>query len=178
MSGKGGQRDFKRFAWQGIRLTVPSSWEMVSTRGDFDSGFVSLADSSDVRLQVKWDQGSAKTDPSDSAARYIRGLRKQADKAEEEITVNRHLSLASLRGKRLECYEWISDNRGTGMVTVCEACDRVVHLVILGRRDESLRNLSRTIFASIEDHPDDDELLWKFYDVEFRSPEDLPLKRS
>lgn len=178
MSGNGGQRDFKRFGWQGIRLTVPSNWEMVSTRGDCDSGFVSLADNSEVRLQVKWDRGGAKTDPSDSAARYIRGLRKQAKKDDQEITVNRHLSLASLRGKKTECYEWITDNRGTGLVSVCEECKRIVHLIILGRPDESLRNLSRTLFASLQDHPEDDELLWRFFDLEFRSPENLPLKQS
>ena len=171
-----GKREFKRFGWQGIVLTVPTDWELVSTRGDFESGFVALADNADVRLQIKWDAADSRSAPSDSAGRYLRGMRKQTKKNGQDITVNRHLSLASLRNKKLECYEWITDRRGTGMVTLCEECERMVHLIVLAEADESVRNLSRTIFASLEDHPADDTL-WKFYDVEFRSPPYLRLKK-
>ena len=171
-------RQFKTFGWQGIRLTVPAEWEMVATRGDWESGYVALADGSAMRLQVKWDPAVKGTDPSDAASRYIRELRKQAKKDKAEITVNRQLNLASLSGKKLECYEWVSHKRGTGMVSRCDDCDRVVHVAVLGKKDESLRNLSRTVFASLRDHPEDGETLWKFYDVEFRSPATMRLRRS
>lgn len=177
-AGDGGKREWKRFGWQGITLTVPADWEMVSTKGDFDSGFVSLADSSRARLQLKWDRGHGNTDPAESASRYIRGLRKEAKKDDVDITVNRQLSLTSLPGKKIECYEWISDNRGTGMVSRCDECDRLVHIVLLAEPDEALRNLSRTVFASLEDHPENERIAWNFYDVKFESPSELPLKRS
>ncbi len=176
MSGE--SRDFTTFAWQGIQLTVPDNWDMVTTRGEYNSGFVSLADEDRVRLQVKWETDKADSDPADATSRYIRELRKQAKKNSTDIDVNRRLNLASLQGKTIECYDWRSDNRGTGMVSRCDKCDRMVHVVVLAAPDQPIRNLARTIFASLKDHPDSEEILWDFFDLRFRTPASIPLKRS
>ncbi|MFP4029069.1 MAG: hypothetical protein ACLFWL_14860 [Candidatus Brocadiia bacterium] len=169
-SSSNDKQNFTTFAWQGITLTVPEEWSVIVTRGDYDSGYVALADESQMRLQLKWDEAEKNADPSGAATRYIRELRKNAKKEKNEITVNRQLNLANIRGKKIECYEWVSANRGIGMVSICQKCRRVVHVAVLGDRDESMRNLSRTVFASLSDHPENGEMLWKFYDVEFYSP--------
>lgn len=178
--GNEGPRQFKSFAWQGIGLTVPEQWELVATRGDYDSGYFGLGDSSRLRLQVKWDRakGKRKIHPADSVAKYLRELRKKAKKDKREVEINRRLNLASLRDRELECYDWLGEERGTGMVAVCQKCERIVHVVLLGQKDESLRSLSRTVFASLQDHPEDGWMQWRFYDVEFRSPEELLLRRK
>jgi hypothetical protein len=179
-AGKGGARDFKRFSWEGVRLTVPSDWELVSTRGDRESGYVALADNASMRLQLKWDAVRRDPDPSEVAGRYIAELRKKAKKGKADITINSALNLASLTGKQTECYEWTGAERGVGMVSRCDQCSRMIHLMILGEAGESLRGLARTVFSSLRDHPEDDEagIAWEFYDVEFRSPADMHLRRK
>ena len=175
---KSGARDLKAFGWQGINLTVPGSWELVSTRGRYDSGYLGLADDAGVRLELKWDLVRGKTDLAEVANKYIQELRKQAKKSRTDITVKRDVKLAVLKGKQIECYEWTADTRGTGMVSRCEECRRLVHVIILGKPDESLRKLARMVFASVKDHSEDGKHLWQFYDMQFAVPKDIPLERS
>ncbi|MFP4175948.1 MAG: hypothetical protein ACOCR1_01775 [Planctomycetota bacterium] len=177
-SNNDNRRQLTKFGWQGISLTVPEQWGLVSTRGDYDSGFVALADEDTQRLQIKWEEGNNDSDPSEAANKYIRSLRKDYESDEQELQVNRRLNLATLPDKKVECYDWIGENRGTGMVSRCDDCHRMVHIVITGGPKESLRNLSRTVFASLQDHAIEERIHWKFYDIEFYSPAELALKRS
>jgi len=175
--GSGGADKYKRFAWQGIQLTVPTDWELVSTQGSYDSGYVALADTAATRLQMKWDLASEKADLSEAASRYIRHVRKTARKAGRDVTVNRDLKLAALRGKQIECYEWRADSRCIAMLSRCEQCNRVVHILLLGKTQASMRTLARTVFASLKDHPQRDVLEWQFYDMQFASPKGMTLRR-
>ena len=171
-------RDFGKFGWQGINLTVPTEWELISTSGDFSSGYASLADQSRPRLQIKWDTADKETDPGGTVSRYVREVRKKAKKEGIELSVERHLNLASHRDKKVETYEWVGSERGLGMVANCGGCERIVHLAVLGEPEEQLRNLARTVFASLTDHPEEGGHRWKFYDVLFMSPAEIPLKRA
>ena len=175
---KPARRDLKRFGWQGINLSIPTDWELVSTGGSYRSGYAGLADQSAVRLEMKWDSARGEVDPSETAARYIQVLRKKAKKNRADIKIKRDLKLATLKGKQIECYEWSAGQRGIGMVSFCDQCRRMVHLVIMGRADRPLRGLCRTVFAALKDHPEDGRLLWDFYDMQFRSPEEMPLERQ
>jgi len=172
-----GRRDLKRFGWQGIGLTIPKGWELVSTRGDYRTGYAGLADDKNVRLEMRWDSAQGTAEPSDAAARHIQALRKEAKKDQTDIAVRRDVKLVSLQGKEIECYEWRAGTQGAGMVSRCDECHRMVHLVVLGDSAEPLRGLSRTIFSSLQDHPEGGGLLWRFYDVAFCSPADLPLQQ-
>jgi len=175
-SSAGGE--LKRFGWQAIELTVPADWELVTTQGKYESGYVALADNEGVRLQLRWDSDAGKVDASEPAGRHIRLIRKAARKAGTDAKVSRDLSLTSLRGKQIECYGWEADGRGLGMVSRCEECKRIVHVVLLGAADGPLRKLARTVFSSLKDHPEDGRLLWKFFDLEFSSPDNLSLRRQ
>ena len=42
------------FGWQGIRLRVPSEWELGRGDGDMSSGYARLADARMVRAEVEW----------------------------------------------------------------------------------------------------------------------------
>ena len=175
--GKEDGRKLKRFGWHGLQLTVPSNWEMVSNRGGHESGYVALADGAAVRLEMKWDVASQRGSPSEGASLYIRQLRKRAKKSGTGITVNRQLNLASLSGKETECYDWSGGTRGAAVVARCEECGRLAHIIVLGQPGQSLRGLARTVFGSFKDHPEDDLVAWKFYDVTFSSPKDMYLRR-
>ena len=171
-------RDWKAFGWQGINLTVPADWELVATSGSYESGYVGLADESSMRLELRWESAPGSFEPSDLASRYLQELRRKARKDSAEITVRRDTGLASPKRKQVECYEWASSVQGAGMVSRCEDCGRMVHLAVLGLPGQSLRGLVRTVFASLRDHPEADTHLWRFFDLEFRSPRELPLRRQ
>lgn len=179
---KGEPRELKRFGWQGIVLTVPEGWELTSTQGGYQSGYFGLADQAALRLEAKWDAARPKqgpAEPSEVAERYLKALRKKAKKDGAEITVRRDTRLCVIKGKEIECYEWTAGTPGVGMASRCDECDRMVHVIVAGRAGEPFRKLARTIFASLQDHPEGDgDLAWEFYDVEFRSPPGLPLERQ
>jgi len=177
----GGQQErgqgFTAFSWQGIRLRVPSGWELVSIRGGWKAGYISLADQFAVRLEMKWQKPPAPVEPHEVASAYIQQLRNQAKRARTPITVHRDLNLASLKGKQTECYEWSCASSGVGMVSRCEACGRVVHVILPAEPGRSQRGIARRVFSSLVDHWADGWLPWRFYGMGFASPESLPLVR-
>jgi hypothetical protein len=174
-----GARKFKLFAWQGIRITVPSDWELISTHGDHESGYVGLADGNDLRLQLKCDDAHGKPlIPSDTINAYINRLRKDARRSKTDISVTRNLKLASPPGMECECYEWTSDCTGAGMVSKCNTCGRLVHLVVLGEKGTSMRNLARTVFSSLREHAEGEDEPWNFFDFQFAVPKQMRLRQS
>src|SRR5882672_3367338 len=42
------------FAWQGLKLEVPSSWNPLKLEGDYDNGYALIADLHRPRLGVRW----------------------------------------------------------------------------------------------------------------------------
>ncbi|MFO7958271.1 MAG: hypothetical protein R6X33_14385 [Candidatus Brocadiia bacterium] len=172
------RRAYDTFGWQGISLTIPVGWELVFTRGDRSSGYVRLADEERDRLEVRWERPRNPSSPARTVDTYVQKLEKRLRKDGIEVSVRRGIGLASPVGKEVECYRWDARQRGLAMLSICNECDRLVHVQVLGDRDESMNNLARTVFASLQDHPEDGADLWRFFDVEFRAPADLPLKSS
>jgi len=166
---------FTTFAWQGISLTVPPSWNLVFTQGDARAGNVRLADENVLRLEMRWQAGGADASPGAMVDSYVAALRKRASKEAADLVVQRDLRLAAPPDADVECYRWTADRQALAMLRRCKRCGRVVHVHLLGRPDEQLKGLARTVFASLRDHSDDGTLLWKFLDVEFRTPARLSL---
>jgi hypothetical protein len=129
-------------------------------------------------LELRWETGDATAPPARTVDTYLAKLRKKARKAGIEMAVQRDLGLASPKGKEVECYRWTADRQALAMLSRCSTCGRTVHVHLLGKPDEQLRNLARTIFSSLRDHSDDGSELWRFFDMEFRTPEGLALKAS
>ena len=171
-------RSYKTFGWQGISLTVPSGWDLASTRGKYASGDVQLADETAVRMELRWQTGGGGDPPSTAVDTYLAGVRKAAGKAGAPFSVQRDLKLASPIGKVVECYRWVADRQSVAMLSRCAECGRSVHVHLLGGAEAGLKGLARTVFSSLKDHPEDGTHLWSFFDVEFRSPAGLPLAEA
>jgi len=172
------ERAYRTFAWQGITVTVPQTWDLIAAHGKFDSGYVRLGDETAARLEIRWQSGGADQPPAAAADAYLARLRKSAAKSGRSISVQRDLNLASPQGKDVECYRWVGDRQSVAMVSRCAECGRTVHLHVLGRPQDRLRSLARTVFSSLRDHSDDGTLAWSFFDVEFRTPASLALTRN
>jgi hypothetical protein len=166
-------RELKTFGWQGITLTLPADWHLGMTQGDHESGYVRLADEDALRLELRWETGPTEAPASDTVETYLGKLRKKARKSGVDLKVERDLNIARPTDN-VECYRWVADRQAIAMVARCAECQRTVHVHLLGEPDEGLRNLSRTVFASLTDHPEDDWALWSFHDLSFQSPEVLP----
>ncbi|MGD2174016.1 MAG: hypothetical protein PVJ27_01330 [Candidatus Brocadiaceae bacterium] len=174
----GEKQSFTTFGWQGINLTVLSEWTLVSTRGDRRAGYVRLDDERRARLELRWEKTDRLTPPSRGVDRYLDKLQKSARKEGTDLSVQRNLRLARPPGKDVECYRWVGEQQAVAMLSRCEDCNRTLHIHLLGEPDEQLKSLARTVFSSVQDHPDDGVELWRFFDVEFESPVHLPLKRQ
>ncbi len=170
------RRSYTTFGWEGITLTVPADWILLATHGKRQDGYVRLGDGQQARLELRWEQTGSRAAPAVTVNSYVGKLRKTARKAGLELTVQRDLGLASPVGKQVECYRWVGERQGLAMLSRCGECGRSVHVQLLGRPQEQLKSLARTVFASLQDHPEDSAELWKFYDVEFRVPGPLPLR--
>jgi hypothetical protein len=165
-------RSFKTFGWQGITLTVPENWRLAMFQGTYDSGYVRLADEETLRLEMRWETGPTDAPASATVDTYLGKLRKKARKGKVDLRVERDLNIASPTGN-VECYRWVADRQAIAMAARCEECGRTLHLHLLGAPDEGLRNLARTVFASLQDHPREDWALWAFHDLEVSSPVEL-----
>jgi hypothetical protein len=168
-------KQYTTFGWQGIGLTVPSAWNLVFTQGNYEAGNVRLADEDSVRLEMRWQPAERGQAPEAMVDAYLRRVARKADKDRVELSIHRGLNLASPVGKDVECYRWMAEQQVLAMLSRCRQCGRIVHLHLLGRPEEPLRGLARTVFASLDDHPEGGVLFWKFLDVEFASPARLPL---
>jgi len=171
-------RQLKTFGWQGVRFTVPEDWSLVRAQGDYGDGYLRLADEVRPRVDLRWEKPPKEVNPSEAINRYTTKLVKKAKKEKIVYSLQRDLNLASLKGKKTECYRWSADVQSVGLMSYCEECGRLVHVHVLGTPQESLRKVARRIFASLKDHPEDGKSLWRFYDVEFETPEDMLLQRQ
>jgi hypothetical protein len=171
-------RAYRTFGWQGINLTVPADWDLRTKQGNYQAGRVRLADEHAVRLELRWQAARSSGHPGDTVSAYLASLDKAARKRGQRLSVQRGLKLGSPPGVEAECYRWAAEGQGVAMLSRCDRCGRLVHVQLTGARDEPLRGLARTVFASLKDHPADGGHLWSFFDVQFTSPRGLPLTSS
>ena len=172
-----GRRPLTSFGWQGIALTLPDGWDPVVANGDYRTGYVRLADESVVRLEVRWQQAGQRS-PAQMVTAYAEDLARRARKEGQSLEMDRELSLASPPGMECETYSWATDRRVWAILAHSAESGRVFHLHLSSRLEERAKGLARTVFSSLKDHPSDEPLPWRFYDMDFTSPAGMPLLRQ
>src|SRR5687767_3274860 len=60
-------------AWQGWQVGAPDDWSPIKIEGDFDKGFVALADLDRQRLGVRWQRAKKNADPKQLVTDAMRG---------------------------------------------------------------------------------------------------------
>jgi hypothetical protein len=68
-----GDRQVPTLAWQGWELSMPADWAPIKIEGDFDRGFVAIADLDRERLGLRWQTVGKKADPKRVVAENLRG---------------------------------------------------------------------------------------------------------
>jgi len=172
--------NWKPFAWQGVRLTVPVDWELAYTHGRRPDGFLRLADSDGVRLEVRWNGRRTKSPASYGVDACLAEVTRAARKSSQDFGIRRDTKLAAPPGMEVECYAWVERRQNLGMLSRCSECGRTVHIQVMGRPGEPLKATARTIFASLRDHPKTRVTPepWCFHDMAFAVPPAQPLQRQ
>ena len=86
------EKDWEDFGWQGLRLRVPSDWNLGRVDGDAEKGYARLDDAEIVRAEIEWRKLKGRevgVPLSDLVDRYLEGLKKKADKAGAGFDVQR-----------------------------------------------------------------------------------------
>ena len=66
-------RQLPTLAWQGWELTLPADWAPIKVDGNFDRGFVAIADLDRERLGLRWQTVGPKVDPRRVVDDNLRG---------------------------------------------------------------------------------------------------------
>lgn len=174
------------FGWQGIRLRVPSEWELGRVDGDESSGYARLDDARMVRAEVEWRAApvrGARRPVSDLVDRYIEQLQKKADKSGMDFSVQRQAKFFKdkrwLEGSEYETFIWEADYRAYNLARACPDCQRIVLLRVLAPVGENAEALVNEVLPSLEDHPrqaDCGRMFWSVYGMRFLTPKDFALK--
>ena len=165
--------DWSTFAWYGIQLRVPSSWNPGQLIGDPTSGNARLDDAEIVRMEIEWKDARGDDRVSELLDRYTEGLAKEAEKRKRPLRVERHLSLEGLDLENLqpaEYFAWETGSRVHALACYSAKSDRFLFLRVMGRADEDLSATLPEIFNSLRDTPPDEAHFWSLYDTQAVSP--------
>lgn len=170
--------DWTHFGWQGIQFDIPADWNLAVVNGDYDSGYLRLDDDEMVRLELKWEGRRNRLPIKKVVGNYLASMEKRAKKQKLPFEVKRDLKFATLPNHEYECMSWVSDFSAMSVASRCKDCNRVVLARVLYRKGDGGRAVARRVFSTLQDHPQDDLLIWQFFDFRFASPEGFPLDRT
>jgi hypothetical protein len=161
--------------WQGITVCVPKGWDPVVIGGTWDSGYLQIADSTTIRMEIKWKRVKGEVNLPLILDRFISEIKQRAAKKKSYVEVERDAKLID-RKKVLEkkgalTFSWESIAKAYGVVYQCPECKRVIIAqVISHREDPNALKLASWILTRMEDHPDGDLALWSAYGFSARIP--------
>lgn len=169
---------YSPFAWQGIRLTIPSEWNPGKIAGEAISGEVRIDDSRIVRLELEWKDARGDDRVAQIVDRYIEGLAKNAKKQKSHLRVDRSPEMLDLNLPAMKSIQYfIWESRFTVHTLACYSpvSDRLIFIRVMSRTDESLDGVLPQIFNALEDTSPDEPRAWALYDLVCQSPPEYEL---
>ena len=155
------EKDWEDFGWQGLRLRVPSDWNLGRVDGDAEKGYARIDDAEIVRAEIEWRKLKGRevgVPLSDLVDRYLEGLKKKADKAGAGFEIQRRARFLRekqwLDGYDYEVFTWDADFRAFNIALRFVSTQRVVLLRVLAQRDEDQIDVVERIFRSLREEAD------------------------
>lgn len=162
-----------RFAWQGFSFLTDESWRPVTLSGSRKMGYVRLEGEKEDAIQVRWQ--FRKFQPPDlrpHILEYFSALEKSARK--------RKLDFKSELKPQDACevyYEWHAGLKGYGKATYDGSSRRVFLIEYSGRKQDSLKKLSKNLFDSFKIHQE--ELIpWEILGLKISLPWSFQLEEA
>ncbi|MCW5943109.1 MAG: hypothetical protein KIS66_12815 [Fimbriimonadaceae bacterium] len=150
--------ELARFGWYGFVVEHPSDWAPASLIGSRDAGYVRLASTGRIALQIRWTKAKRAPNLSDRLGGYFRSLARDAKKARVDF----HKETKD--GDRGTEYRWIGAGQGRGTVFHCAESARVFFVEVAGGRKDNLLAPLRRALDSFRSTPETPEL-WSLFDL-------------
>jgi hypothetical protein len=162
--------DFVKFGWQGIRMEIPSTWELSALSGDYDNGYIRMDDENSPRMELKWSKlKDKKPDLQKILDEYFKGMRKRLGENADGLKIKRNIELIKnedfFKDKDVIFYNWKTRVRANGAIWFCKECKRIVVIQVMGYLKETMLSDTIRIIESVHDHPDGQVNLWSAYQL-------------
>jgi hypothetical protein len=167
--------DFVKFGWQGIRMEIPSTWELSALSGDYDNGYIRMDDENSPRMELKWSKlKDKKPDLQKILDEYFKGMRKRLGENADGLKIKRNIELIKnedfFKDKDVIFYNWKTRVRANGAIWFCKECKRIVVIQIMGYLKEAMLSDTIRMLESVHDHPDGQTNLWSAYQLSAEVP--------
>jgi len=151
----------KKFAWNGIHLSVPSTWELarIDTRHLFFDNHASPA------MEIKWGPVKGRFSHRSHLKKLITRQRHHPGKILEEWhlppTWEKALTTFIAKG-----FSWQSGvDNGRGAILFCPSCKTAVMFQIFNIDGHISDEAILGILKSLQDHRNDDQTAWTVFDI-------------
>ncbi len=169
---------WSHFGWQGVQFDVPADWNLAVVNGEYESGYLRLDDDDMVRLELKWEGRRNRLSLDKVIENYLKQLEQKAKKAKLPFDIKRDQRFVALEGHDFECMTIKSDVASFTLASRCHKCGRVILARVLHKKGQAAKPIAKRIFSTLQDHPENEALVWQFYDFRFATPEGFALERS
>jgi hypothetical protein len=162
------------FGWQGIEINAPQNWDLTKYSGNLESGYATLDDGKQVRLQVQWETDTKKNFSfENSLSLYELNLGLRFDHPVEfQSGLNRATGGGvSTRGDlEIVPFSWKSLQCGYGIAWRCRKCRRTGVAEILYPLNDANPHDAGALLSTLTDHRADSSRLWHVYGFGYLAP--------
>ena len=167
------QPDWHQIGWNGLRFRVPQTWQPAK----IGRHYMMFEDGSGPRMELKWNAVKGTFSPKANlrkiGAAHSRALRKSLRIQLLPASWQKALQRFDTTG-----FSWQSDaTTGNGVMLYCRHCKKATLIQFLGLQSNSERLLYDSVLSSFRDHPENESVLWRLYDIRAQLPRDMSLKQ-
>jgi len=153
----------KKFAWNGVSLKVPMSWEIDS----LDKDHVIIGEDTQPRMEIKWIDSPSKF----TLEKYLKNFISQTQK-KLKIKIYERPTPSSFKKTNQDFdfffFSWKSaSSSGRGSLVFCSHCKKLSLIRFFSKSKTLPDSLQESILLSYEDHSNDGHIYWRVFGLHF-----------
>ena len=162
----------KDIAWNGIQLSVPSSWDISRV----DTRYLFLENQTGPAMEIKWGPVKGRFSHHAHLKKLIAQQKHQPQKHLQEHPLPQTWKNA-LSNFVTKGFSWKSDtDNGRGAILFCPACKTAIMFQVFNYTRLMTRETFLNMLKSLQDHRDDDQTAWAVFDIQALLPKAFQLK--
>jgi hypothetical protein len=163
----------KDIAWNGIQLSVPSSWEISRV----DTRYLFLENQTGPAMEIKWSPVKGRFSHHSHLKKLISQQKHQAQKylQEQPLPPTWENALSDFVTKG---FSWKSEtDGGQGAILFCPACKTALMFQVFNVNGLMPQEAFLNMLKSLQDHRSDDQTAWRVFDIQALLPKAFELKQ-
>ena len=161
----------KKIAWNGIHLSVPSTWEL----GRIDTRHLLFDNHAGPAMEIKWGPVKGHFSHRSHLKKLIAQQKHHPDKNLEEwhLPPTWESALSNFIAKG---FSWQSGaENGRGAILFCSSCKTAVMFQVFNMADHMTDEAILETLKSLQDHRNDDQTAWTVFDIHALLPRTFQL---